>query len=140
MLVINHKRSWAKMANHGSSTGLDESWQSVGSGLQGLLSGEAIYSDENGPSHHAEDHGVVDYNFEEELEAFLGLDSSARLIFGNYLPAQEFPGSCQSPAPAGNGSDYDVNGQQIQSQTIMDSEFVCYGMVSVGPSNFGLVM
>lgn len=120
-------------ANCGTFISHNGEWKSIESGLQGLLNGEAILPDDISSSHHSEDYGLIDYNFEGGMEAvFLQLDSSDQLIPNNYLTAPELPSNSQSPDTAAeNGPDYIADAQRTPSQINMESETVCYGMVSV---------
>lgn len=95
-----------------------------------------MYLDHSSPStcNPAEDYGIIDYNFEEEMEEFMQLDPSAQLIPNNYLPT---PALSQIPSPAENGPDFTVNAQGISSGTSVDTETFCYGMVSIDPYDSG---
>lgn len=136
-------RGLRTIANEISISGSDESsqgWNSYVSGFQGLLDGEAMYLDHSSPSTYnpAEDYGIIDYNFEEEIEAFMQLNPSAHLIPNNYLPTPELSGSSQSPSPEENRRpDFTVNAQRMSSGTSVNTETFCYGMVSIDPNDSG---
>lgn len=126
-------RGLRAIAKGSSVTYHEESWNYVASGLQGLLDGEAINPDHNSPSNHIDDYGFIDYSFEEYMEAFFQLESSAKLMPSNDLLTPALSGSSQSPGPAGNGTDFTVNTQRVPSRDSVGNEMFCYGMVSHDP-------